>query len=257
MSQTTIRIRDHSGVRWITLARPERRNALDDRLVGELTAALRDADRDPSVRVIALDADGPDFCAGADLEQTRDLVAGADAVGNLADASRLGDLFVTMRRLGKVIVAALHGRALAGGAGLATACDIVVAADDARLGYPEVQLALVPAMVGALLRRATGEKPGFALLALGEQIDAAEAVRLGLVTRVVPAARLRDEVGAMAASLASRSPAALTLIKRLFYGQDGLSFEDAIGRGAEVNALARSTPDARAGVERFLERRRR
>jgi methylglutaconyl-CoA hydratase len=142
---------------------------------------------------------------------------------------------MAMRRLDKVLLATVRGRALAGGAGLATACDIVLAADDAEFGYPEVRLGLVPAMVGAMLRRTVGEKAAFELLARGERIGAVEARRLGLVTRVVPAA-------------------ALTLIKRLFYGQDGLSVEDAIGRGAEVNALTWGTADARAGITRFLGR---
>ena len=160
-----------------------------------------------------------------------------------------------MRRLDKVIVGAVQGRALAGGAGLATACDVVIAADDAELGYPEVHLGLVPAMVGAMLRRAVGEKAAFELLARGHRIGAAEAHRLGLVSRVVPAGELDRAAGAYAAELASRSASALILVKRLFYGQDGLAFEEAIARGAEVNVLARLTADARAGIGHFLERR--
>ena len=105
-----------------------------------------------------LDAQGPDFCAGADLRETLAQIETASPLENLANAQHLGDLFVAMRRLDKVIVGAVQGRALAGGAGLATACDVVIAADDAELGYPEVHLGLVPAMVGAMLRRAVGEK---------------------------------------------------------------------------------------------------
>jgi len=256
MSTTSIRTRTADGVHRITLARSDRRNALDDQLVGELHTELRRAEPDPAVRVIVIDADPPDFCAGADLAQTLSQATTATPLENLANAKRLGDLFVAMRRLDKVIVAAVRGRALAGGAGLATACDIVIAADDAELGYPEVHLGLVPAMVGAMLRRAAGEKAAFELLASGDRISAGEAHRLGLVTRVVPAAELDARVAAYAAELVRRSTSALTLIKRLFYGQDGLSFEEAIARGAEVNVLARSTPEAREGVARFLERRR-
>src|SRR5690606_3414025 len=130
---------------------------------------------------------------------------------------------------------------LAGGAGLANACDIVLAADDAKLGYPEVHHGLVPAMVGAILRRSMGEKLAFELLARGHPIDAAEAARLGLVTRIFPAAEMPQRVTEYATEMASKSQSALTLIKRLFYGQDGLSFEEGIGRGAEVNVLARGT----------------
>lgn len=251
---TAIRVVRADGVARVTLARPERRNALDDRLVEALHDALGRAAADPGVRVILLDADGPDFCAGADLDQTLAQASGAGPVENLASAARLGDLFVAMRRHPRVIVAAVRGRALAGGAGLATACDVVLAADDAELGYPEVHLGLVPAMVGAMLRRSVGEKAAFELLARGDRIGAGEAHRLGLVTRLVPAAEFDARVAAYAAELARRPPEALTLIKRLFYGQDGLSFEDAIGRGAEINALARSTAAAREAIARFLER---
>ncbi len=122
-------------------------------------------------------------------------------------------------------------------------------------GYPEVQLGFVPAMVMALLRRAIGEKRAFELVSRGERIDAGEASRLGLVNRVIPEADWDREVAGYAADLAGRSKSALSLIKRLLYGMDGLSFEEAIARGAEVNALARLTPDARAGVDAFLKRK--
>jgi len=255
MGSRPIRTSLTDGVYRICLTRPERRNALDDGLVAALQEAFTQAGGDPAVRVIVLEAEGPDFCAGADLAETLAQVTERGPVENLANAQRLGDLFVTMRRLDRVIVGAVRGRALAGGAGLATACDIVLMADDAELGYPEVHLGLVPAMVGAILRRAVGEKAGFELLARGHRIDAREAHRLGLVTRVVPAGDLAAEVATVAAELAGRPGGALTLIKRLYYGQDGLSFEDAIGRGAEVNILARGTADAREGLTRFLARR--
>jgi methylglutaconyl-CoA hydratase len=247
-------VRDR-GVLVVTLARPERRNALDDQLVDELTAALVTAAADPEVTVVFLAADGPDFCAGADLEQTIRNATTNGPIENLADATRLGALFIAMRRLGKVIVAAVHGRALAGGAGLAIAADLVLASDDAELGFPEVKHGLVPAMVGAILRRSLGEKLGFELLALGGRFRAADGARLGLLNRVFPAATFQADALAFAHEVAALSPSALTLIKRLFYGQDNLGFEDAIGRGAEVNVIARSTPDAKRGIEKFLGRK--
>jgi methylglutaconyl-CoA hydratase len=256
MAAPTTRIRSERdrSVLVVTLARPERRNALDDQLVDELRAALVAADADPEVNLILLLADGPDFCAGADLEQTIRNATTNGPIENLADAARLGALFIAMRRLGKVIVAGAHGRALAGGAGLALAADLVLASDDAEFGYPEVKHGLVPAMVGAILRRAVGEKLAFELLALGGRFGAAHGARLGLVNRIFPAATLRADALAFAHEMAALSPSALRLIKRLFYGQDQLGFEDAIGRGAEINVIARSTPDAQRGIERFLGR---
>jgi methylglutaconyl-CoA hydratase len=161
-----------------------------------------------------------------------------------------------MRHASKPIVALVRGHAIAGGAGLAGACDIVLASDDAVFGYPEIHLGFVPAMVMALLRRAVGEKVAFELVSRGDRISAQEAQRVGLVNRVFDAGTFDAETRGYVAELAKRSASALQLTKRLLYGMDGASFEEAIARGAEVNALARSTKDCQAGVRRFLEKRR-
>ncbi len=242
------------GIATIVLDRPAKRNALDRETISGIGDALARAERDEAVRVILLRGEGPDFCAGADLSELERIAIGAGPEENVRAAEELGRLLLAIRRVGKPVIAAVHGHALAGGAGLATACDIVLASDDARFGYPEVKLGFVPAMVMGLLRRMLGEKAAFQLVALGDEIDAAEARRLGIVTGIVPAATFGADVAAYAARLSRRSPSALRLIKRLFYGIDGASIGDAIARGAEVNALARMTEDTRAGVRRFLER---
>lgn len=251
-----IRAATEHGVRTLTLARPEKRNALNDALINDIAYQLADAAVSEDVRVVLLRAEGPDFCAGADLESLERIAAGADPAANLADAESLGDLLVQMRRHPTPIVAAVHGHALAGGAGLATACDIVLAREDAVFGYPEVHLGFVPAMVMALLRRAVGEKVAFELVVRGDRMGAEEALGLGLVNRVIPAGEWEEGVASYAADLAGRSATAVALIKRLLYGMDGMAFEDAIARGAEVNALARMTPDTLDGVRRFLARER-
>jgi methylglutaconyl-CoA hydratase len=244
------------GVATLTLNRPEKRNALDDQMIAELKDAFARAERDPEARVILLRGAGPDFCTGADLSQLERIASGADPIENLADASALADVFIRMRRLNKPIIAAVHGHVFAGGAGLATAADLVVAAEDAVFGYPEVLLGFVPSMVMVLLRRVASEKVAFELLARGDRIGAAEAQRLGLVNRVFARATFEEDAREYARELASRSPSAVRLIKRLLYGLDGASFEDALARGAEINALARFSEDTRQGVRRFLERRR-
>jgi methylglutaconyl-CoA hydratase len=249
-----LRVEVAGRVRTLVLDRPDRRNALNAELIAELTAALADAALDPETRVVLLRGDGPDFCAGADLEALRQAAESADPTANLADAQSLGALLVLMRRHPKPIVAAVHGHALAGGAGLATACDLVIARDDAIFGYPEVHLGFVPAMVMALLRRVVGEKVAFELVVGGDRIGAEEAAGLGLVNRVIPAAEWETGIRAYTDELAGRSASAVSLIKRLLYGIDGLSFEEAIARGAEVNVLARMTPDTREGLRKFLER---
>jgi methylglutaconyl-CoA hydratase len=244
------------GVLTLTLDRPDKRNALDDVLITGLHSALASAIGDDDIRVIVIRGAGSDFCAGADLAAMERIAEDADPVSNLRDAEALGALLVTMRRHPRPIIAAVHGHALAGGAGLATACDLVLAREDAVFGYPEVHLGFVPAMVMALLRRAVGEKAAFELVARGGRITAAEAAGLRLVNAVIPEGEWEERVREYAHGLASSSPSALALIKRLLYGMDGLSFEESIARGAEVNALARLTPDTREGLRRFLDRKK-
>lgn len=251
-----IRVEQDDAVAVVTLARAEKRNALDELMVDELYLALSLLDEDATTRVVLLRGDGPDFCAGADLSQLEKVAAGGDPVENLSDARRLGDLLVRIRRMRRPVIAAVHGHAWAGGAGLATACDLVLAAETASIAYPEVKLGFVPAMVMAILRRAVGEKVAFELIASGEPIDAARARQLGIVNQVHPDDGFADWALDYARTLASRSPSAIELSKRLLYGMDGLSFEEAIARGAEVNALARMTPDTRDGVRAFLEKKR-
>ena len=243
-----------AGVARIVLNRPERRNALSADLVAELKESLAFAEADDRIRVVAIAGEGPDFCAGADLREVRDAVE-EGVLASLLDAESLGELFLLLRRMETPVVALVHGRALAGGCGLATACDMVVAAEGARLGYPEVRLGFVPAMVMAILRRAVGEKRAFELVALGDEIDANTAREWGLVNRVIPDATFRADADAFVGELAGRSASALALSKRLLYQIDGASFEAAIRAGAQVNALARLTDDCQDGIRAFLEKR--
>jgi len=253
MSQLLIDVDDATGVSRITLNRPERRNALNGELLAELKDALALAEADDRVRVVAIQGAGPDFCAGADLAEIQEAIEDG-VMASLADAEALGELFILMRRLGKPVVAVVQGRALAGGCGLASACDLVVAADDAQFGYPEVKLGFVPAMVIAILRRAVGEKHAFELAVGGDSIGATRAQEIGLVNRVVPAGELAQGAGAYLESLAKRSATAVALTKRLLYATDGASFESAIHVGAQANALARMTEDCQAGIRRFLDK---
>jgi methylglutaconyl-CoA hydratase len=246
--------RADGAVARVTLNRPEKRNALDAETIGELALAFGRAEADAAVRVVLLRGAGQHFCAGADLPALQSLVERGDPVENLHDAAALGQLFISMRQCRCIIVAAVHGNAIAGGAGLATACDIILAAEDAVFGYPEVNIGFVPAMVMGLLRRTLGEKLAFELVARGERISAADAARIGLVNRVIPSDHFDADVEKWLLGLAARSGSALQLTKRLFYGIDMLPVEQAIGRGAEVNALARFTHDCRDGVRRFLDR---
>ena len=239
------------GVLWLTLNRPEVRNALNGALVEALHAAMDRADIDAEVRVVAIDGAGPDFCAGADLSE---LLASADRAPaeNERDALRLGSLLSRIRRCPRPVVALVQGRALAGGAGLATACDLVLVAESSRLGYPEIQRGFVPAMVMTILRRLVGEKVAFDLVATGRLVDGGESVRLGLATRVAPDADFDARSRELLARLAMSSVSAIALTKQLFYELDGRSIDDGVALGARINALARTTPDFREAIGRFL-----
>jgi methylglutaconyl-CoA hydratase len=249
-----VRLSVEGGVATVLLDRPQRRNALSESMIGQLKAALRDADADGAVRVVALRGAGSDFCSGMDLEELRG-VADAPVLETLDDVDSLAELFLLIRRLRKPVVAIVTGRALAGGCGLATACDLVLAAESASFGYTEVRIGFVPAMVAAILRRSVSEKRAFELITRGEVIAAPEAERIGLVNRVFPDAELEEGAREYLGELAARSASAVQLCKRVLYQQDGLGFEAALRAGADVNVIARMTDDLRDGVAGFLAHR--
>ncbi len=255
MADAVLRVTESAGVLTLCLNRPEKRNALNGALVEALAEALERAEERDEVRVVVLRGEGTDFCAGADLQEL-ERVTEKGAEASLADARRLGALLLQMRRHPRPIVAAVHGRALAGGCGLATACDLILAREGAELGYPEVHLGFVPAMVMAILRLKLGESRAFELVTLGQRIPASEAYRMGLVNRVLPAETFLPDVERYATELARRPPSALALTKGLLYELADLSVADGVLRGAEVNVEARMTEACRAGVREFLAKRR-
>ncbi|MEP6963533.1 MAG: enoyl-CoA hydratase/isomerase family protein [Acidobacteriota bacterium] len=237
------------GVARVTLDRPAKRNALNPELLVSLRKALDAAAADASVRVILLRGAGKDFCAGLDLKA---LTQSNEVLDHFAAAKALADLYLAMRRHPKPIVAAVQGRAIGGGCGLATASDLVIATESSEFRYPEVNMGFIAAIVLSLLRRNVGEKRAFEIVALGEPIPAATALSLGLVNHVYPDAEFDSRVEAYVAALAAKSASALALTKDIFYHIDGMSFEAAIHAGVQANALARMTPDAIQGFHQFV-----
>ena len=242
-----------AGVATLTLNRPEKRNALNGELVEALGQGLARAGADEETRVVVITGAGKDFCAGADLAEL-ERISRMSPEENLADARSLGAIIVAIRRLSKPVVAVVRGRALAGGCGLATACDLVLAHEAAGFGYPEVHLGFVPAMVMAVLRRKVTEGRAFELVARGHRIDAAEARRVGLANEVFPDQSFDGDVAAYLGELTSKPASALAMTKELLYGLDDLDFEEGIERGAQVNVQARQTEACRDGLRRFLDR---
>ncbi len=241
------------GVATITLNRPDKKNALDLRMIAELKQAVRDLDLASDVTIVAIRGAGKEFCAGLDLNE---LLEAADLTPaqNEARAWELGEVFVELRRIPKVTVAVVEGRCLAGGCGLATACDLVLAKAGSQFGYTEINRGFVPAMVMTMLRRLVGEKVAFDLAATGRLLDAEEALRVGLISRVLPAEGFDAAARAEVERLAGLSATALAMTKQQFYQLDGLSLVDGIKLGAKVNAVARATPDFRKAVAAFLKK---
>jgi len=241
------------GILTATLNRADKRNAIDTAMIDALLAMLERADLDAGVRVVAIRGAGRDFCAGMDLNE---LLASADhsLEQNRTAALHFADIFIRMRRLPKPVVALVQGRALAGGCGLATACDLILASESAQFGYPEVQRGFVPAMVMAMLRRTIGEKIAFDLATTGRLLDGTEAAAAGLASRVYDDADFEEQAGEVLRVLAEASPSALAFTKQQFYQLDGLGFEEGLRLGADVNAVSRSTPDFRAALSAFLKK---
>ena len=237
----------------ITLNRPEKRNALNDELLGALKDSLALTAEDEQVRVVLLTGAGQDFCSGADLAAL-DRTSDAGVLDHLATAHELADVFLALRHHPKPVVAAVRGRAFAGGCGLATACDLILAGESAQFGYPEVKIGFIPAMVMAILRRSVSEKRAFELLTTGEPIGATEAQAIGLINRIFPDAIFEASVETYLDALAMKSASAVGLTKRLLYHIDGLTFDAAIEAGAQANALARMTEDATRGIEKFARK---
>ncbi|HMM80522.1 MAG TPA: enoyl-CoA hydratase-related protein [Pyrinomonadaceae bacterium] len=235
----------------ITLNRPEKRNALNDRLIAALKVAMSEADADESVKCIVIRGAGKDFCSGADLAALQK-IAKASYEENLEDARSLGELYKLIRAVRQPVIAAVKGRALAGGCGLAMACDLIAAETNAKFGFPEVKIGFVPAMVAAIVRRSMSERLAFSMLTLGEMVTAEELHNAGIVHAVADEADFETTLAAVAECYAKLSGSAVQMTKRLLYDIDGLNFAAAIEQGAQVNAQARMSDDCKQGIARFL-----
>jgi enoyl-CoA hydratase/carnithine racemase len=224
-------------VRIITLNRPEKRNALDTALTRDLLETLRATDADEGVRCVVLTGAGPAFCAGADLSEFKGL---KDPQAAETRAELTMQLHLAFSKMITPVVTAINGAAMGGGAGLAIAGDLAVMAQKAKLGYPETKHGIVAAIVMANLVRQIGPKAAFELVALGEPIDAARALELGMVNRVVAAGKLMKEALGFAQKIAAVSRPAMSQTKRLFHEVVDLPLPAALERGRDANKRMRN-----------------
>ena len=248
---------DRGAVRQIALNRPDVHNAFDDGLIAELTAALVEAGRDDAVRAVVLTGTGASFSAGADLNWMRGMAAASED-DNREDSLRLAALVRTLQFCPKPTLARVNGAAYGGGVGLVAACDIAIGAEGAKFGLTEVKLGLVPAVISPYVVAAIGVRQARRLFLTGEVFDAAEACRIGLLHRVVPADALDDAVEFALKLLAKAGPQAQREAKQLALRMGGIDERDA-GRidaeNAELIARLRVSAEGQEGLGAFLDKR--
>ena len=254
---TTTKIRyDVSGrTARIILNRPEKRNALDDVLVKELTGALGAANKDTNVKVVVLSATGPSFCAGADLDYLS-RISKFSLEENREDSAQLATLFRTIYELRKPVIAVVNGPALAGGCGLASACDFIIASrEKATFGYTEVHIGFIPAIVMIFLRKRVGEGVARELILRGNIIDAQQALHIGLVTTVVPEAQLEETVNQLLEELLRHnSLTSMALSKEMFSKLHGMNLMESLDFAANMNAASRMASECKQGIAAFLNK---
>ncbi|MGH7176153.1 MAG: enoyl-CoA hydratase/isomerase family protein [Tepidisphaeraceae bacterium] len=251
MSQPVIIIEKTGPVGVVTLNRPERRNALSIQLLKELCAAIESLNSSSSCRVIIIRGAGEGFCAGLDLKEA------SDASNQEESARSVANMLRTVHTSRLPTIAAVHGFAMAGGAGLMAACDLAVAASATKIGYPEVRRGLVPALVSTLLRHQVGERRLRELFLVAEPILAARAMEMGLINRVVPggAKESLEEAMNLAAQIAQGAPEALASTKGLLALLRGTAIDEHLKTALEFHEAARGSTEAAEGIMAFLEKR--
>lgn len=253
MGFQTLTCQQDGEIAIIALTVPEKRNAISARMISDLLNAL-DQVESSSARVLIITGSGKAFCAGMDLDELRQ-IAQQTLQKNLEDARRISKTLYRLYSFPKPVIAAVNGAAIAGGCGIATLCDFTLAVPEAKFGYSEVKLGFMPALVAVFLRRQIAEKHARDLLLTGRLIDAAEALRIGLISEVVPAETLMDRARALASSLVAASPTAVMRTKKFILGLEHNAVRADLEAAIEANADIRSTPDFHEGVSAFLEKR--
>jgi methylglutaconyl-CoA hydratase len=240
------------GIATLTLTRAEKRNSLSTELISALHEAFVTCSKDDAVRVVVVKGDGSAFCAGADLSYLQ-MISELSPIENIEDSTALKDMFQSIVDCPKPVIAMVHGPAIAGGCGLATVCDFVIAGrEKAVFGYSEVRIGFIPAIVLVYLVRKIGDTQARNLLLSAENIRADEAHRIGMITKVVADEELEQEVDMLARRLAKNSVSAMGLTKHMLHAVQGMSLDAGLHYATVMNALARQTDDCKQGIASFL-----
>lgn len=241
-------------VAYLTLNRPEKRNALGEQLVAELIDSFKQIAEDDSAKVVVLKGAGKVFCAGADLASLNKLQSNTYAE-NLEDSLQLKELFHTIYTFPKVVIAQVHGHAIAGGCGLANVCDFVFSVPNVKFGYTEVKIGFIPAIVKVFLIRKIGESRARQLLLSGDLVDSQTAFDYGIVNYLVEAEKLEEEVNSFAQKLCNQNSAqSMSLTKKMIAEIQLMPLEDALYFASEMNAKARASEDCKKGISAFLNK---
>ena len=254
---TPVLIEDHGPLRQLTLNDPSRGNPLSSELVISLTEALKTAAQTPDLRAVILNGAGRHFSAGADLSALQQVAAGSDPEGLRRDSESLRELFEVLLGHPKITIAAVHGAAIGGGCGLATACDVVVTEPRGLFAYTEVTIGYVPALVLTFLTRRVPGHVARRLLLDPERIDGARAVELGLADELTDEGQALDRASELGLAMARKcSPAAIAATKQLLNETAPMDWRDALAHAAEVNASHRLHPECVRGVRTFLDEKK-
>ncbi|HEV3157973.1 MAG TPA: enoyl-CoA hydratase-related protein [Candidatus Baltobacteraceae bacterium] len=254
MADTPLRIRKEGSVAFVSLHRPDARNALNAELIAELHKTFESLADDTAVRIIVLAGDGPVFCGGADIRWMRDSIE-LSHERNLADARALSSMLRRIDQAPKPVIASLHGAALGGGAGLAAVCDVAIAAEGTTFGFTETKLGIIPAVISPFVLTKIGTSHLRALALSGERFDARRALAIGLVHEVVPAEELPRALERIIDGFRSAGPSAIAMAKALFARVAQSTYDETLELTAEAIAQQRVSVEGQEGLHAFLEHR--
>ncbi|MEO8447630.1 MAG: enoyl-CoA hydratase-related protein [bacterium] len=253
MSYNKILIEEINETKKIILNRPEKRNSLDEELIGELTDAFKKYSEDSETRSIVLTGAGGNFCSGLFLDYLQK-ISEYDILENKQDSQKFKDLLLQIYNCRKPVIAMVDGYALAGGCGIASACDIIVATNEAQFGYTEVKIGFIPAIVMMFLLKRVSETHAKDLLLTSRFINGEEALRMGFINYVTTKEELENKVMKLCSDLNSMPLSSMMLTKEMFGNISAMSFEASLDYAVGMNAITRMTEECKSGVRNFLDK---